>query len=315
MPAVEHVLELPSGARPTVQLSLDQLPFDADEAPAAPIAPPAPSRPPPTLIDPELQKLKEAFRAAKPSDSPALPSVIVADAPPAPIDPSAALRTPPVPLEPVTTNVTPPMPLEPVSSVPSPSRPRRKLPAGARSARKQDEKRTTPIDPAPASLAEVPAEKRTTPIESEPVALADAPVIGTDPRILSKGQANRRVLDALKQVKRRGDEEPKEPSVEVEAPGHGTRADRLAAGTLQVAIRMEQGGRLDEAVRYLEGAISKSPDAPTLYNRLAIILMREHGDLLRAEHLLQKAIELAPGNPVYEKNLQAVVQKRAMRGK
>lgn len=89
-------------------------------------------------------------------------------------------------------------------------------------------------------------------------------------------------------------------------------ADRLAAGSLQVAIRMEQGGRLDEAIRYLENSISKSPDAPSLYNRLAIILMRERADLRRAEQLLQKAVELAPGHQVYEKNLKTVLQKRAM---
>lgn len=208
-------------------------------------------------------------------------------------------RTPPVPLEPVISTLTPPVPLEPVSSTPS-ARKRRKLPPGARRA-------SGPLPPKP-------DEKRNTPVDPPPVALADAPVTTTDPRILSKGQANRRVLDALKQVKRRdgeaGDDEPKP-----ERDDHGTHADRLAAGTLQVAIRMEQNGRLDEAVKFLENAISKSPDAPTLYNRLAIILMREHADLLRAEHLLQKAMELAPDNPVYEKNLQAVLQKRAMRGK
>ena len=85
------------------------------------------------------------------------------------------------------------------------------------------------------------------------------------------------------------------------------------AGSLQVAIRMEQNGRLDEAIRYLENSIAKSPDAPSLYNRLAIILMRERADLRRAEQLLQKATELAPGHEVYEKNLAAVLAKRAMK--
>jgi len=40
--------------------------------------------------------------------------------------------------------------------------------------------------------------------------------------------------------------------------------------------------------------------------------MRERGDLRRAEQMLQKAVELAPENEVYEKNLKAVLSKRAM---
>lgn len=122
---------------------------------------------------------------------------------------------------------------------------------------------------------------------------------------------NQKVLDALKQVKRR-DAPASEAPAKVEEAAAENIADRLAAGSLQVAIRMEQNGRLDEAIRFLENSISKSPDAPSLYNRLAIILMRERGDLRRAEQMLQKAVELAPENEVYEKNLKAVLSKRAM---
>ncbi|MER2561486.1 MAG: tetratricopeptide repeat protein, partial [Myxococcaceae bacterium] len=153
-----------------------------------------------------------------------------------------------------------------------------------------------------------PMPPKTQPVVFEPE--PEPPHESTDPRIVNRGRVNRKVLDALKQVKRR-DTAPEvsssEPSVDE------ILADKLAAGSLQVAIRMEQNGRLDEAIRYLENSIAKSPDAPSLYNRLAIILMRERADLRRAEQLLQKAAELAPGHEVYEKNLAAVLAKRAMK--
>lgn len=140
---------------------------------------------------------------------------------------------------------------------------------------------------------------------------ADEPRESTDPRIINRGRVNQKVLDALKQVKRR-DAPAGDAPARVDDAAAENIADKLAAGSLQVAIRMEQNGRLDEAIRFLENSISKSPDAPSLYNRLAIILMRERGDLRRAEQMLQKAVELAPENEVYEKNLKAVLSKRAM---
>jgi type IV pilus assembly protein PilB len=149
----------------------------------------------------------------------------------------------------------------------------------------------------------------TAPLEPGPAALADEPPPSTDPRIINRGKVNKKVLDALKQVKRR--DAPSEPSTSREEQVE-TVADRLAAGSLQVALRMEQNGRLEEAIRYLEKSIAQSPDAPSLYNRLAIILMRERADLRRAEQLLQKAVELAPDNRVYDTNLKAVLAKRAM---
>jgi Flp pilus assembly protein TadD len=89
-------------------------------------------------------------------------------------------------------------------------------------------------------------------------------------------------------------------------------ADRLESSSLQIAIRMEQGGRLDEAIRFLEQSIGKSPDAPSLYNLLAIVLRRERADLRRAGQLLQKAVDLAPENPASAQNLQMVLSKRAL---
>ncbi len=220
----------------------------------------------------------------------------------------------------VAPHATPPeAPEVPPAAPPPPSRPRRTLPAGARStgARpapplKLDAQAqtplSTPVQSKPVSPAPKPMPPKTQPVVFEPE--PEQPHESTDPRIVNRGRVNRKVLDALKQVKRR-DTAPEvsssEPSVDE------ILADKLAAGSLQVAIRMEQNGRLDEAIRYLENSIAKSPDAPSLYNRLAIILMRERADLRRAEQLLQKAAELAPGHEVYEKNLAAVLAKRAMK--
>ena len=139
----------------------------------------------------------------------------------------------------------------------------------------------------------------------------ERPVERTDPRIAYSGPANRKVLDALKKVKR-ADNSSVPPSAPKEVKEHLV-ADVLARDTLQVALRMEQGGRLDEAIRFLEKSIAQSPDAPSLYNRLGIILMRERGDYRRAEALIRKAVELAPENSVYETNLQQVLTRYASR--
>lgn len=135
----------------------------------------------------------------------------------------------------------------------------------------------------------------------------------TDPRIAYSGHANRKVLEALKQVKRRSDLTPAEPRRAVgpkSAPS--TAADVLAQDSLQLALRMEQSGRLDEAIKHLERSIARSPDAPSLYNRLGVILMRERGDFRRAEKLFTQAKELAPDNDVYATNLQHAIARLAL---
>jgi len=147
-------------------------------------------------------------------------------------------------------------------------------------------------------------------VAAQAAAVAERPVERTDPRIAYTGQVNRKVLDALKKVKRvDGSSSPAAPKEAKEQ----LLADVLARDTLQVALRMEQGGRLDEAIRFLEKSISQSPDAPSLYNRLGIILMRERGDYRRAESLIRKATELAPDNTVYQTNLQQVLTRSATR--
>ncbi len=166
--------------------------------------------------------------------------------------------------------------------------------------------------------ASTPAEKAGLPPSravgnSRPPAPPLPPVERTDPRINYSGIANRRVLDALKKVKRADASSAPSAGAAPKEEKEQPLADVLARDTLQVALRMEQGGRLDEAIRFLEKSISQSPEAASLYNRLGIILMRERADYRRAESLIRKAIELAPENTVYTTNLQQVLSQAAMR--
>jgi hypothetical protein len=185
---------------------------------------------------------------------------------------------------------------------------------------------TGAIQPAPPSEAPRSLPPSFSPTPASGTSAAPRGPERTDPRIAYTGPANRKVLDALKKVKRRDEHAPaapapatappKAPAPAAEAPRRSSaEAERQAASALQIALRMEQGGRLEEAVRYLEKSISQSPDAPSLYNRLAIILMRERADLKRAETLLQKAVDLDPDNEVFAKNLKHVVSQRALRAK
>ncbi|GMU60230.1 MAG: hypothetical protein AMXMBFR34_19930 [Myxococcaceae bacterium] len=154
------------------------------------------------------------------------------------------------------------------------------------------------------------------PPPQQPAAEAPPPpprVERTDPRIAYGSRVNRKVLDALKQVKRRHDAtEAPPPPADPQAPPVNV-ADVHAEPSIQVALRMEQGGRFNEAIRFLENAIAKSPDAPSLYNRLAIILMRERADYRRAETLMRKAVELDPENRVYSMNLTQVLSRAAIK--
>jgi tetratricopeptide (TPR) repeat protein len=146
----------------------------------------------------------------------------------------------------------------------------------------------------------------------EPELLPPAPVERTDPRIVYTGPANRKVLDALKKVKRIDAKSEPTPQQKKEIVEQNVD-DVLARETLQVALRMEQRGRFEEAIRFLEKSISQSPEAPSLYNRLGIILMRERQDYRRAEQMIKKALELSPDNSVFEQNLRMVIQKQALK--
>lgn len=108
------------------------------------------------------------------------------------------------------------------------------------------------------------------------------------------------------------------PATQARPPSRPTAPPRQVAGiedldphgSLQVALQMEQADKLEEAVAYLERAIARSPDAAPLYNRLAVILMRDFEDFGRAEQLLEEALRLAPRHPVFARNLATVKQRQ-----
>jgi len=84
---------------------------------------------------------------------------------------------------------------------------------------------------------------------------------------------------------------------------------------LQKAIGLEQSGQTRAAIAALEDAIESSPDPAPLFNRLAVVLIREDRELARAEALLRKAVALAPNNDVYEENLFRVLGLQAERAR
>lgn len=93
-------------------------------------------------------------------------------------------------------------------------------------------------------------------------------------------------------------------------PG-GTPQGRSRARELyDQATEAENHGNVDKAIELLEKALSESRQAP-FYNRLGVILATKRGEYQRAQELIEKALELAPGNSLYEKNLSKVLSKAA----
>ena len=68
---------------------------------------------------------------------------------------------------------------------------------------------------------------------------------------------------------------------------------------------------MDEAVISLEEDISESKP-PAFYNRLGVILAMKKQEFDRAQQMIEKAIELAPTNGTYEKNLHKVLSRAAL---
>jgi len=88
-----------------------------------------------------------------------------------------------------------------------------------------------------------------------------------------------------------------------------------AQGALQVAVQLEQAGRVPDAVRFLEEAVERWPAAAPLYNRLAIMFMGHYDDLDRAEALARRALDLSPRHPIFQRTLNAVTLRRREDGK
>lgn len=81
----------------------------------------------------------------------------------------------------------------------------------------------------------------------------------------------------------------------------------------EAATEAENEGDYDEAIRLLEKAIGLSKQA-AFHNRLGVILAMKKAEFERALELVERAIELAPGNAIYERNLQKILGMAATKG-
>ncbi|TSC29453.1 general secretion pathway protein GspE [Corallococcus sp. Z5C101001] len=76
---------------------------------------------------------------------------------------------------------------------------------------------------------------------------------------------------------------------------------------LQRVVRLEQAGRMAEALDLLERSIALLPKPAPLYNRMGVILLNHQRDYERASAFFQKASDLEPENSVYTMNLYSVL--------
>lgn len=74
----------------------------------------------------------------------------------------------------------------------------------------------------------------------------------------------------------------------------------------------EASGDIDRAVRMFEAALRLGDD-PLILNRLGVVLAMRRSDVRRGQQLLERAVALAPMNPVYTHNLSKVLGLAAER--
>ncbi|MFP2934314.1 tetratricopeptide repeat protein, partial [Pyxidicoccus sp. 3LG] len=98
---------------------------------------------------------------------------------------------------------------------------------------------------------------------------------------------------------------PIQPLQPLEARYTGT-APATAEDFLQRAVRLERNGQVERAIEVLTRAIDRVPEAAALYSKLALILVHQRKDYARAAQLLERAVELEPGNAVFQQNLLKV---------
>ncbi|WP_240356320.1 tetratricopeptide repeat protein [Myxococcus eversor] len=95
---------------------------------------------------------------------------------------------------------------------------------------------------------------------------------------------------------------PARPTLPLDAPVPVSATEDF----LQRAVRLERGGHVDRAIEVLTKAIDQAPEAAALHSKLALILVHQRKDYLRAAKLLERAVELEPGNTVFQQNLLKV---------
>lgn len=74
------------------------------------------------------------------------------------------------------------------------------------------------------------------------------------------------------------------------------------AQALQQALRLHQGGRLDDAATLYRQILARSPDNPDAMHLLGLVLRRQ-GDTARAVELIARAVDLQPDSHAYRNNL------------
>ncbi|MCP3058039.1 hypothetical protein LXT21_04525 [Myxococcus sp. K38C18041901] len=95
------------------------------------------------------------------------------------------------------------------------------------------------------------------------------------------------------------------PSMPLDAPLPGV-APHSPEDLLQRAVRLERAGHVERAIEVLTKAIDRAPDAAALHSKLALILVHQRKDYAQAARLLERAVELEPGNTVFQQNLLKV---------
>jgi tetratricopeptide (TPR) repeat protein len=104
------------------------------------------------------------------------------------------------------------------------------------------------------------------------------------------------------------DELNKNPDAQVKSSGPTGKS--RARELYDQATEAENGGDVDRAVILLEQAIAHSKQPPFL-NRLGVILAMKKKEFVRAQQLVEQAIDLAPDNATYQRNLQKILSMAA----
>jgi tetratricopeptide (TPR) repeat protein len=90
-------------------------------------------------------------------------------------------------------------------------------------------------------------------------------------------------------------------------PSHAEGRSKILLGH---GLRAFKGKDYAAAIQLLRGALEEYEALAPAHHQLAIALVRSDGDLAEAEQHCRRAIDLAPGNGVYERNLQRIVRRR-----
>ena len=110
---------------------------------------------------------------------------------------------------------------------------------------------------------------------------------------------NTRYIDALKQFDVAKNNQVQE----------GKTSSKISTDAISLykeASVADKVGDHDQAIYLLKQAI-RITQQPKFYNRLGVILATRKGDYESAQIYIEKAIELAPDNKIYEKNLHKVI--------